>query len=94
MEGLHSNIDYLNDLLQNHTQNLERASSTAHGIHSSLENAAAAAESFNQNLGMGGSYRDYAICVSAALASVFVGNYNLAGSLSRNVVLFLGGKMI
>jgi len=81
----------MTDLLHNHSEELEYASSTAFSIHSSLEKAAASAKSLNETSFISGSFGDFAIRLIVPLASVFLGNYGLAPSLSRNAVLILGG---
>lgn len=78
-------------LLYNHTESLEQASSTAFGIHHSLEQAAYAAKSWNQTLSLGSALMDYGLRVSCPIASVFLGNYGLPPSLTRNAALVLGG---
>jgi len=79
-------------LLSNHTENLEYASSTASGISHSLEQAAYAARSWNQTLSFSSTIANYGLRLSCPIASVFLGNYGLPPSLTRNAALVLGGK--
>ena len=80
-------------LLHNHTESLEYASSTAFAIHHNLEQAANAARSWNQTLSLGSTIADYGLRISCPIASIFLGNYGLPPSLTRNAALVLGGKL-
>jgi len=78
-------------LLNSHTESLEYARSTAFGIHDSLEQAARAANSWNQTLKVTSTIVDYGLRLSCPIASLFLGNYGLPPSLIRNAALVLGG---
>ena len=80
----------MTELIQDHTENLEQASFTAYNIHDSLEKAAALANAWNETL-LGGSLGDNAIRIAGPLTTVFLGNYGLAPSLARNVLLVVSG---
>lgn len=82
----------MTDLLNNHSESLEQASFTAFGIHDSLEKAAKFAQSWSESSVLGSSMGDYAIRIVGPLATVFLGNYGLPPSLTRNALLILSGK--
>jgi hypothetical protein len=91
---LYAAIANITILLENHTDHLEQAKSTASTIHHSLEKAATIADSWNENFRAGGSLGPYAVRITSPLTFLFLGNYGLPTSLSRNAALLLGGKNI
>lgn len=91
--ALYAAMNDMTTLLQNHTEHLELASSTASTIHSTLEKAAASAGSWNDNFMLGGSMGNYALRVITPLTALILGNYGLPPSFSRNAALLLGGKL-
>lgn len=82
----------MTSLLQNHTESLKLASSTASGIQATLEKAAASTGSWSKDFEWRGSLGNYALRIATPLTTLVLGNYGLPPSFPRNAALLLGGR--
>jgi len=79
-------------LIYNHTESLELASTTASGIHETLDRAAASVKSWNETFGL--SFYENILRFSLPPLSLLLGGYGLPPSLTRNFGLLVAGKLI
>lgn len=91
-QALYESMKDMTELIQDHTESLELASSTAFSIHENLAQAAESARAWNNITRFSGSsFGDYAIRFAGPLAGVLLGNYGLPPSFNRNAMLIAGG---
>ncbi|KAG9245100.1 hypothetical protein BJ878DRAFT_541623 [Calycina marina] len=90
-EALYRAMENMTTLLNNHTENLESASSTAYNIHNILEKASSGAALWKHPTSISGTIFDYGLRIAFPAECVLLGNYGLHPSLLSNVALALGG---
>jgi hypothetical protein len=81
------------ELLRSHNQKLDQATSKTSKITDDLENAAAAARSWSENISVGGAVPGWAIKMISIFGSLAVGNLGGPPTLTRNVALLAAGKL-
>jgi hypothetical protein len=87
-------LDNATYLFQTHAEHLEKASFTASKIHDNLGNVAMITDfvsDYAEMLNSGGSWGDWAIRVISPPSAIIFGGHRLRPSLSRNIILFMGG---
>jgi hypothetical protein len=77
------------EILQSHTQKLNKASLTASGIRDNLERAAASAF----NLNSWDTVIDWIIRIVLPLLTMVIGNYGTDPTIVNNLLLFSGGQL-
>lgn len=90
MQSFTAQIFNASILLQDHRQELERASSVTTIIHKDLEKASLTSISLSKSL-ISSLSLDFFIVALSSFISLFVGNYGLKPTLAGNLILIISG---
>ena len=84
----------MTETLQEHSESLQHATSTATDLQSILESTITTANSMTTSFGQSSRLIDWILRISSPFISVFLGNYKVTPSLHQNALLIVSGESL